>query len=123
MRASEWKPYREGLVLRSQAGTGSSYVDIGLDRMAFVPQELQPNTRVTLQLGEQPTVQFMPEFGENMIVGKVRVRDNRVGCSSGSRAPDLFDACLCVCVSNVSGCEQRLFSSHSCEWCWCRTQP
>ena len=28
MRASEWGPYREGLVLRSQPGSGS-YVDIG----------------------------------------------------------------------------------------------
>lgn len=72
MRASEWKPYREGLVLRSQAGVGS-YVDIGLDRMAFVPQHVAPNTRVTLELGEQPTAQFMPDFGEHMIVGKVRV--------------------------------------------------
>ena len=71
MRASEWKPFREGLVLRSQPGAGS-YVDIGLDRMAFVPQQVVPNTRVTLELGEQPDVQFMPDFGEHMIVGKVR---------------------------------------------------
>jgi hypothetical protein len=28
MRASEWAAYREGLVLRSQPGSGS-YVDIG----------------------------------------------------------------------------------------------
>lgn len=71
MRASEWKPYREGLVLRSQPGAGS-YVDIGLDRMAHVPQVVAPNTRVTLELGEQPNVQFMPDFGEHMIVGQVR---------------------------------------------------
>jgi predicted SPOUT superfamily RNA methylase MTH1 len=70
MRASEWKPYREGLVLRSQPG-GGSYVDIGLDRMAYVQQSVAPNTRVTLQLGEQPQVQFMPDFGEHMIIGKV----------------------------------------------------
>jgi predicted SPOUT superfamily RNA methylase MTH1 len=70
MRASEWKPYREGLVLRSQPGQGS-YVDIGLDRMAHVQETVEPNTRVTLELGEQPNVQFMPDFGEHMIVGKV----------------------------------------------------
>jgi predicted SPOUT superfamily RNA methylase MTH1 len=71
MRASEWKPYREGLVLRSQPG-GGSYVDIGLDRMAHVPQVVALNTRVTLELGQQPTSQFMPDFGEHMIVGQVR---------------------------------------------------
>lgn len=74
MRASEWKPYREGLVLRSQPGAGS-YVDIGLDRMAFVPQQVAANTRVTLHLGDQPNVTFMPDFGEHMIVGKVRATD------------------------------------------------
>lgn len=71
MRASEWKAFREGLVLRTQPGSGS-YVDIGLDRMAFVPQEVAPNTRITLQLGEQQSVQFMPDFGEHMILGQVR---------------------------------------------------
>jgi predicted SPOUT superfamily RNA methylase MTH1 len=57
-------------VLRSQPGQGS-YVDIGLDRMAHVQETVEPNTRVTLELGEQPNVQFMPDFGEHMIVGKV----------------------------------------------------
>lgn len=70
MRASEWKPYREGLVLKVQPGVGS-YVDIGLDRMAFVPQQFAPNTRVTLAVGDAPQVQFMADFGENMIMGKV----------------------------------------------------
>jgi predicted SPOUT superfamily RNA methylase MTH1 len=71
MRASEWKQYREGLVLKVQPGVGS-YVDIGLDRMAFVPQAVAVNTRVTLAVGESPQVQFMPDFGENMILGQVR---------------------------------------------------
>ncbi|WIA13416.1 hypothetical protein OEZ85_006996 [Tetradesmus obliquus] len=70
MRASEWKPYREGLVLKVQPGVGS-YVDIGLDRMAFVPQAVGVNTRVTLAVGESPQVQFMPDFGESMILGQV----------------------------------------------------
>jgi predicted SPOUT superfamily RNA methylase MTH1 len=70
MRASEWKQYREGLVLKVQPGVGS-YVDIGLDRMAFVPQAVGVNTRVTLAVGELPQVQFMPDFGENMILGQV----------------------------------------------------
>jgi predicted SPOUT superfamily RNA methylase MTH1 len=74
MRATEWQPYREGLVLRSQPG-GGSYVDIGLDRMAHVQQVVPPNTRVTLELGKQPSTQFMPDFGEHMIIGKVRQQE------------------------------------------------
>lgn len=72
MRATEWKPYREGLVLKAQPGVGS-YVDIGLDRMAFVSQQVPVNTRVTLHVGDSPVVQFMQDFGENMIMGKVGV--------------------------------------------------
>lgn len=71
MRATEWKPYREGLVLKAQLGVGS-YVDIGLDRMAFVHEQLPANTRATLHVGDSPQVQFMQDFGENMIVGKVK---------------------------------------------------
>lgn len=70
MRATEWKPYREGLVLKTQAGVGC-YVDIGLDRMAFISQQVPVNTRVTLCVGDSPQVQFMQDFGENMIMGKV----------------------------------------------------
>jgi predicted SPOUT superfamily RNA methylase MTH1 len=70
MRTTEWQAYREGLVLKTQPGVGC-YVDIGLDRMACVPQQVAPHTRVTLAVGDAPTVQFMPDFGENMIVGEV----------------------------------------------------
>jgi predicted SPOUT superfamily RNA methylase MTH1 len=76
MRASEWKQYREGLVLKVQPGVGS-YVDIGLDRMAFVPQAVAVNTRVTLAVGESPQVQFMQDFGENMILGQVRGQEEQ----------------------------------------------
>jgi len=124
MRASEWKPYREGLVLRSQPGAGS-YVDIGLDRMAFVPQQVAANTRVTLHLGDQPNVTFMPDFGENMIVGKVRATDihdgsvpaacwfSSIGIFLWSRVPPLpaDDGCGCSGVqlntSFPSGVLQR----------------
>eukprot|EP00882_Tetradesmus_deserticola_P011289 GHRQ01011940.1.p2 GENE.GHRQ01011940.1~~GHRQ01011940.1.p2 ORF type:complete len:148 (+),score=40.20 GHRQ01011940.1:444-887(+) len=75
MRASEWSQYREGLVLKVQPGVGS-YVDIGLDRMAFVPQAVAANTRVTLAVGESQQVQFMPDFGENMILGQVSWQAN-----------------------------------------------
>lgn len=70
LRATEWKPYREGVVLKTQPGVGS-YVDIGLDRTAFVAQQITPNTRVTLFVGDKPEVEFKADFGENMIVGKV----------------------------------------------------
>lgn len=70
MRASEWKPYREGVVLQSRPGAGS-YVDIGLDRTGFVPQQLPVNTRVTLYVGDAPNMQFMADFGETMVVGEV----------------------------------------------------
>ena len=70
MRATEWKPYREGLVMQSRAGSGS-YIDIGLDRTAYVQQQLPQNQRVTLYVGDNPRVQFMQDFGESMILGEV----------------------------------------------------
>lgn len=33
-------PYREGVVLKAEAGTGS-YVDVGLDRMVYLEHSLQ----------------------------------------------------------------------------------
>jgi predicted SPOUT superfamily RNA methylase MTH1 len=71
LRTTEWREYREGVVLRSEAGKGS-YVDIGLDRMAFAKEVVAPNTRVTLHVGQELTAQFMPDFGENMVLGAVR---------------------------------------------------
>jgi hypothetical protein len=70
LRTTEWRTYREGVVLKSEPGKGS-YVDIGLDRMAFVQEVVAPSTRVTLHVGEELTAQFMPDFGENMILGAV----------------------------------------------------
>jgi predicted SPOUT superfamily RNA methylase MTH1 len=72
LRTTEWLIYREGAVLRSEPGKGS-YVDIGLDRMAHIKEVLPANTRVTLHVGESPTTEFMPDFGETMIIGKVGV--------------------------------------------------
>jgi predicted SPOUT superfamily RNA methylase MTH1 len=72
MRATEWKAYREGVVMQSRPGSGS-YIDIGLDRTAYVQQQLPQNQRVTLFVGDTPQVQFMQDFGESMILGKVRV--------------------------------------------------
>lgn len=69
LRVTEWKRYREGVILRSELGKGS-FADIGLDRTAFVPQAIAPMTRVTLDVGDAATVKFMPDFGENMIIAK-----------------------------------------------------
>lgn len=37
LRSTEWGPYREGVVLRAASGRGS-WLDVGLDRDAHVPQ-------------------------------------------------------------------------------------
>ncbi|KAF8058136.1 Spo [Scenedesmus sp. PABB004] len=70
MRASEWAPWREGLVMRSSPGAGS-VVDIGLDRMAAVPAPLRVGARVTLAVGPAPDAVFAPEYSEHMIRGSV----------------------------------------------------
>eukprot|EP00798_Chlamydomonas_sp_ICE-L_P003975 gene3975-14054_t len=64
---TEWEQYREGIVLRTEAGKGS-FVDVGLDRMAFVKKEIPlKGSRVTLDLGAESTAIFMPEFSETML--------------------------------------------------------
>jgi methyltransferase len=73
MRASEWQPYREGVVLRAEPGVGC-FVDVGLDRTAMAPEQAPVGARVTLALGPVPNVEFMAEFGENMIRGHVSLR-------------------------------------------------
>ncbi|GLC41782.1 hypothetical protein PLESTM_001239000 [Pleodorina starrii] len=66
-----WMPYREGVVLKSEQGSGS-YVDVGLDRMVWLEQELPQSTRVTVHLGDlEPETRFMAAYSETMIVGKV----------------------------------------------------
>lgn len=68
--ATEWAQYREGVVLKSESDKGS-YIDIGLDRTAFVQETLPKNTRVTLLVGDEPNAQFQPDYSETMIMGKV----------------------------------------------------
>ncbi len=70
LRQTEWKPYREGVVQKRVPGQGS-FVDIGLDRTAFVRQQVAPGTRVTLRVGEAPVTEFMQDYGESMIIGEV----------------------------------------------------
>ncbi|KAG2433055.1 hypothetical protein HYH02_012759 [Chlamydomonas schloesseri] len=66
-----WMPYREGVVLKSEAGAGS-YVDVGLDRMVYLEHSLQQGARVTVHLGDmEPATRFFAAYSETMIVGKV----------------------------------------------------
>ncbi|PSC74008.1 methyltransferase C9orf114-like protein isoform X2 [Micractinium conductrix] len=55
LRSTEWGPFREGVVRRSAPGEGS-WLDVGLDRDAHIPQAVKQGVRVTLAMGEQPTV-------------------------------------------------------------------
>lgn len=73
--SQEWVPYREGVVLKSEPGSGS-YVDVGLDRMVWLEPELPPRTRVTVQLGgtsagAADATRFMPAYSETMICGQL----------------------------------------------------
>ncbi|GBF98374.1 hypothetical protein Rsub_10769 [Raphidocelis subcapitata] len=71
LRASEWQPFREGIVLKSEAGLGS-FVDVGLDRTALVEgPALAPGARVTLRLGAAARVKFVASYGESMLLGEV----------------------------------------------------
>mmetsp|Transcript_11952 Transcript_11952/g.21437 ORF Transcript_11952/g.21437 Transcript_11952/m.21437 type:complete len:376 (-) Transcript_11952:110-1237(-) len=67
---SEWLPYREGVVLKSEAGKGS-YVDIGLDRMCFIPENLPERQRITVSVGSEAQTEFFPAYSETMIKGCV----------------------------------------------------
>ncbi|GLI67552.1 hypothetical protein VaNZ11_011779, partial [Volvox africanus] len=68
--SGSWIPYREGVVLKSEQGTGS-YVDVGLDRMVWIEHELPQLTRLTVHLGDlEPETRFMAAYSETMIVGK-----------------------------------------------------
>eukprot|EP00887_Chlorella_sp_A99_P003984 scaffold11.g3984.t1 len=57
LRASEWGPYREGVVRRSDPGAGS-FIDVGLDTDAHIPQAragaARVGARVTLRMGDAP---------------------------------------------------------------------
>lgn len=53
LRSTEWGPYREGVVRRSAKGEGS-FIDVGLDKDAHIPQAARQGVRLTLSMGEQP---------------------------------------------------------------------
>ncbi|PRW60255.1 methyltransferase C9orf114 [Chlorella sorokiniana] len=55
LRSTEWGPYREGVVKRSAVGQGS-WLDVGLDRDAHIPQAAKQGVRLTLAMGDQPAV-------------------------------------------------------------------
>ncbi|KAF5832329.1 putative RNA methyltransferase [Dunaliella salina] len=70
LRGQDWRPYREGVVMRSEPGMGS-FVDIGYERNAHVAQALPEGARVTLAVGNAPTPCFMPAFSETMLEARV----------------------------------------------------
>lgn len=73
LQKTDWRPFREGVVIKADAEEGCSYVDVGLDRNALVEgQVLAVGARVTLSLGDAPTTRFQPSISESVIIGKVR---------------------------------------------------
>lgn len=52
LRASEWGAYREGVVRRAVQGTGS-FIDVGLEKDAFIEHDVEENVRVTVKLGSE----------------------------------------------------------------------
>eukprot|EP00955_Chlamydomonas_euryale_P072035 361271-Chlamydomonas_euryale.AAC.8 len=78
----EWAPFREGVVLKSScsggggggsgSGSGHAFVDVGLDRMAYVPEHLPVRARVTLAMGDKAAQRFVPEYSETMLAAEVR---------------------------------------------------
>ena len=60
LRAAEWGPYREGVVRETNNGAaGGSFIDIGLEKDAYIPRSLKPGARVTLHLGDEADVEWM----------------------------------------------------------------
>ncbi|KAK9842784.1 hypothetical protein WJX74_002415 [Apatococcus lobatus] len=71
LRASEWGPYREGIVKSSDPAWGSTF-DIGLEQDAFVEEALRPGLRVTLAMGESAehmTISKGPFAGQVVLRG------------------------------------------------------
>ena len=63
LRSDESCPYREGLTVRTGIGSGGAIgttVDCGLQQQAFVPVDLESNTRVTVRLPQQITAGEKP---------------------------------------------------------------
>ncbi|KAI3429714.1 hypothetical protein D9Q98_005799 [Chlorella vulgaris] len=53
LRSTEWGLYREGVVRHSAKGKGS-WVDVGLDQDAHIPQAARQGVRLTLDMGWEP---------------------------------------------------------------------
>lgn len=53
LRATEWGLFREGVVRASGAGAGSA-VDVGLERDAWIADEVPAGARVTLRMRQSP---------------------------------------------------------------------
>ncbi|GMH33828.1 hypothetical protein BSKO_01662 [Bryopsis sp. KO-2023] len=67
MRATEWKRYREGVIVEHKSG--GSVVDVGVDKPAFVSDTIPVNTRVTVCVGKRPN--HVEVEGENILKGKI----------------------------------------------------
>lgn len=50
---------------------GGSFIDIGLDKLAHIPQCVAPKTRLTLALGAAPVLRFAQEVSENVVTAEV----------------------------------------------------
>ncbi|KAK9866650.1 hypothetical protein WJX84_000349 [Apatococcus fuscideae] len=73
LRASEWGPFREGVVKSSDPAWGS-VLDIGLEQDAYVEQALRTGLRVTLAMGESKehsTISKGPLSGQVVIKGRI----------------------------------------------------
>lgn len=55
LRASEWGRYREGVVRNTSLEEGS-FVDVGLDKDAYVSDPVREGVRVTLYMGDNPEI-------------------------------------------------------------------
>ena len=94
LKDTEWLPYREGVVLKSEEGLGS-YVDVGLDRMCHVKEVLPLKARVTVHLGAEANTQFLEAYSETMLIGQVRGQLRPLACAySPLEAP-----CALPCVT------------------------
>eukprot|EP00884_Botryococcus_braunii_P002841 jgi/Botrbrau1/12558/Bobra.0169s0094.2 len=72
LRASEWRPYREGVITQSQEGQGS-LVDVGLDQAAHIAQAVRKGVRVTLHMGEAPVRRLQQGLGAGEAVLQARL--------------------------------------------------
>lgn len=51
LRKHEWGPYREGVTLKERSSDPRTLVDVGLSKMFFIDQVLEPGRRVTVAMG------------------------------------------------------------------------